>query len=65
MHPYAVITAKGDRKLLLINKRDRDFEIPLGAAARNVEFVDQTTKAAAPERRDLGTDKVTRRGGRN
>jgi hypothetical protein len=42
VYPYAVITAKGDLKLLLINKRDRDFEIPLGAAARNVEFVDQS-----------------------
>jgi hypothetical protein len=58
----AVVTTKGDKKLLLINKRDRDIEYALPAAAQSIEVVDQTTKAAPVERRSLGTDRLTMHG---
>ena len=58
----AAVTAKGDRKLLLINKRNRDIECALPAAAQTIEVVDQTTKSAPPERSRLGTDRLTMHG---
>ena len=34
----------GSRKLLLVNKRDKDVDIRLPQQASQVQFVDQTTK---------------------
>lgn len=62
VYSLAVVTAKGEKKLLLVNKRDRDFEIPVPQTAKSVQFVDQTTKADAPHTEALDTNKITVRG---
>jgi hypothetical protein len=43
---FAVIKSNGKRKLLLINKRDRDFDLAMPEQPAQVAAVDQTTKGA-------------------
>jgi hypothetical protein len=38
----------GERKLLLVNKRNKDVELTLPQPAKKVQFVDQTTKNNPP-----------------
>jgi hypothetical protein len=56
----AFVSAKGARKILLVNKRDRPLElrIPEGAGAR-VDYVDVTTGSNPPATRTLADDKLT------
>lgn len=63
VHAQGFVTQSGERKLLLVNKRDRDFEIELaeGNGAR-FEMVDQTTKTKPSEIINLKADKLTLRG---
>ena len=57
------VNAGGERKVLLINKRDRELEIDLpGARGARVEVVDQTTSTQGSMTTTLGGDKITLRG---
>jgi hypothetical protein len=45
----AFVSASGEQKLLIVNKRDREFEINLpGAAGGKIEVIDQTTGSKPP-----------------
>ncbi len=54
IYAFAVVKPSGEHKLLLVNKRDRDFDVVLPQPARQWEFVDQTTKGdpLSPEKLD-------------
>jgi hypothetical protein len=59
---YAVAFSTHDRKrrVLLVNKRDRKFEVSVaGAAAGQISFVDQATNFQPPARAKLSSDNVT------
>ncbi len=60
--PYVYALAfqreSGERKLLLINKRDRDIDLKLPQNAREIQFVDQGTEGNPPETKQLSGDKV-------
>ena len=43
VYAQGFITRAGTHKVLLVNKRDRTFEIPLNIPAGSVEYVDQTS----------------------
>ncbi len=62
VYALGTINSKGERRLLLVNKRDRDIELTLPQRATDIQFVDQTTKAAPPAREPLSGDKITLRG---
>ncbi len=53
VYALAVITARGEHKLLLVNKRDREIQLTLPEQAKTIEVVDQTTKEQAPQTRQL------------
>jgi hypothetical protein len=62
-HPYvcslAVITKQGRKRLLLVNKRDRPFEVSIvGANGSDVLYVDQTTAMNPPGSARLDSDKL-------
>ncbi|MGO9242117.1 MAG: glycosyl hydrolase family 39 [Bryobacteraceae bacterium] len=46
VHAQGFVTKDGKHKLLLINQRNRDIEVPLGASGTSAAVVDQTTKGA-------------------
>jgi hypothetical protein len=48
VYALGFISRSGERKLLLVNKRDRDIQLSLPEAAKSVQYVDQTTKGAQP-----------------
>ncbi len=62
VYALGMISPKGGRKLLLVNKRDRDIDLTLGGRASQVEYVDQTTKGAPPVRQALSANKLTLHG---
>ena len=62
IYTFAVIKPSGERKLLLVNKRDRDFDVALPGPALQWEFVDQTTKSDPPGIEKPNTNSVTLRG---
>ena len=48
----AFVSPSGERKVLLVNKRDREFEIDLPEAAEGkVQVIDQTTGSSPPASR--------------
>jgi len=50
----AMVSRSGERKLLVVNKRDREFEISLPeAAGAKIEVVDQTTGSNPPASRSV------------
>lgn len=61
VYAQGFITRTGAHKVLLVNKRDRIFEIPLDARAVSVEYVDQTTGAKL-ESTNQPVDRVVLRG---
>jgi hypothetical protein len=66
-HPYicsmAVIAKNGKRRVLLVNKRNREFNVSIkGAKDGRVEFVDQITGFDPPSSQILGSDKITLNG---
>jgi len=66
-HPYvyslAFVGTDGKRRVLLVNKRDRVFQISIpGATGATEEFVDQTTAFARPGSRKLDSDSMTLNG---
>ncbi len=62
VYALGAIAAGGGRKLLLVNKRDRDIELTLPGKASEVQYVDQRTKAAPPSRESLSSDRLTLHG---
>jgi len=66
-HPYvyslAAVTMDGKRRVLLVNKRDRAFDVSIpGAKGGRVEYVDQTTGSSPVASIRLKGDKVTLNG---
>jgi Glycosyl hydrolases family 39 len=62
-HPYvyslAFVTSNGRRRVLLVNKRDRSFDITIaGASGGDAEYVDQATAFQPPASKHLESDKV-------
>ncbi len=56
-------TPGGKRRLLLVNKRDRSFEISIpGASGGQIEYVDQNTALQPPASAKLSGDKITLNG---
>jgi len=62
VYALGAVAANGGRKLLLVNKRDRDIELTLPGPASEVLYVDETTKGGTPKREPLSGDKLTLRG---
>ncbi len=59
LYSMGVVTRDGKRRLLLVNKRDRDFELVVpGASGGRQDFVDQTTKFDPPSSVKLEGDKL-------
>jgi hypothetical protein len=57
------VTRDGSRKLLLVNKRDRSFEVSVpGGKGAEVRYVDQTTGFQPPAVSHLNADQVTLQG---
>ena len=55
----AFVTRDGKQRLLLVNKRDRVFDVAIpGGTGAHVEFVDQTTGFDPPRESTLQTDRV-------
>jgi hypothetical protein len=59
VHSQAFVTRSGERKLLLINKRDRPFAVTLPGDATAVSLVDQTTRGDPPASRPASGNKLT------
>jgi hypothetical protein len=60
VYAQAFVTRDGKRKLLLINKRDRSFDIEIaGAKGGNLVVVDQRMVMPPASTRKLSSDKVT------
>ncbi len=58
----AFLTGKRERKILLVNKRDRELSISVpGATGSRMEYVDQTTAYEPPASTRIQTDTVTLR----
>src|SRR5713226_4160097 len=62
-HPYltglAVVTKAGKRKMLLVNKRDRNLDVSIaGAAGSRFDYVDVTTGFQPPASAKLASDKL-------
>jgi hypothetical protein len=58
VYAFAVITPDGVHKLLLVNKRDRDFQLTLPQTAQKVEVVDQTTKEQPPAKQAVDSSRL-------
>jgi hypothetical protein len=62
VYALGFVSADGTRKLLLVNKRDREFDLTLPQPASEVQYVDQTTKENAPAKQQLNGNTVKLRG---
>jgi hypothetical protein len=59
----AVVTKQGKHRILLVNKRDRDFVLSIpGAAGGQLDYVDVTTGFQPPVSAKLASDSVTLHG---
>jgi hypothetical protein len=59
----AFVTSRGERKILLVNKRDRQVEVAIpGAGGGKAEVVDQTTGSSPPATTSLKTEGMTLNG---
>jgi hypothetical protein len=60
VYAQAFVTRDGQRKLLLINKRDRSFDIEIaGAKGGSLAVVDQKTIVQPAKAKKLGGDRLT------
>ena len=60
VYALAFLTRDGKRRVLLVNKRDRTFDISVtGAAAGQISFVDQNTNFQPAATAKLNSDKLT------
>ena len=63
VYSLAVVTQNGKRRILLVNKRDRPFEIFVpGATGGQEDYVDKSTAFDAPASAKLTSDKLTLNG---
>jgi hypothetical protein len=59
----AVVTPNGKRRLLLVNKRDREFQLSIpGASGGQLSVVDQSTAFDPPTSSKLQSEKVKVKG---
>ncbi len=59
VYVQAFVTPEGKRKILLLNKRNRAFDVALpGAEGAQVQFVDPTTNFQPPASSTLTTDQM-------
>jgi hypothetical protein len=62
VYSMGVLTRDGKKRILLVNKRDRDIELPVpGVAGARQDYVDLTTKFDPPASGRIEGDKVTLR----
>jgi hypothetical protein len=59
VHAQAFVTRGGERKILLVNKRDRPFEVTLPESRIHIEVVDQTTAFKPPSSSDATNGSLT------
>jgi hypothetical protein len=60
VYSFAVVKPDGKRRILLVNKRDRQFDITIpGAAGGLHEYVDQTTAFEPPASAKLTSEQLT------
>src|ERR1700756_2272786 len=60
VYALAFLTRDGRRRVLLVNKRERTFEVSVtGATAGQISFVDETTSFHPPAAAKLSSDKLT------
>jgi hypothetical protein len=62
VYALGFVSPDGTRKLLLVNKRDREFNLKLPEAASEVQYVDQTTMENPPAVQRLNSNTVKLRG---
>jgi hypothetical protein len=62
VYALGFVNPDGTRKLLLVNKRDREFNLKLPEAASEVQYVDQTTMENPPAVQRLNSNTVKLRG---
>jgi hypothetical protein len=63
IYRLAIVKKDGERKVLLVNKRDRDFTLSIpGSSGGQLEVVDVTTGFQPPAKSKLDSDKMTLRG---
>jgi hypothetical protein len=59
----AFVTSRGERKILLVNKRDRPVQVTIsGARGGKEEVVDRTTGSSPPATASLEADGITLNG---
>lgn len=58
VYALAFVGQNGIRKILLVNKRDREMDLKLPAQVREIEWVDQTTRGDPPRKQAGGDDRV-------
>jgi hypothetical protein len=59
VYALGFIGQRGEHKLLLVNKRDKDVELTLPQPGEKVQFVDQTTRNNPPAVRELHSSQYT------
>jgi hypothetical protein len=60
VYSLGVVRHDGKHRLLLVNKRDRTFEVSIaGASGGQQEYVDQTTALQPPASTRLASDAIT------
>ena len=60
VYALAFLTREGKRRVLLVNKRDRKFDVTVtGGAAGQASFVDQTTGFQPPATVTLSSNNLT------
>ena len=63
LYSLAVVKPDGKRRILLVNKRDRSFEVTVpGATDGQEDYVDQTTGFDPPGSAKLTGEKITLNG---
>ena len=62
VYALAVISQSGEHKVLLVNMRDRDLDITLPQQVKQVQFVDQNTRADPPKTEPVGKNALQLRG---
>jgi len=63
VYSLGFISREGKRRLLLVNKRNRPFDVSVtGSAGGQIEYVDQTTAFQPPATTTLGSDTVKLKG---
>jgi hypothetical protein len=62
VHALGFISPNGEHKILLINKRDREAELTLPQAAKQVQFVDQISAGKPPVLQEVNSATLQLRG---